>query len=73
MNEVQSTLHVTDLAHMKNIIDVALSRGAFRGDELPIISELYTKLSAFLESIAEAATEESTEESDLDSEESTEE
>jgi hypothetical protein len=55
MSEIQSTLHVTDLAHMKNIIDVALSRGAFRGDELPIVSELYSKLSAFLESVAEAA------------------
>lgn len=58
MTTISSPLHVNDLVLMRNIIDVALSRGAFRGDEIGPVSEVYTKLTNFIETVAQTAEEE---------------
>jgi hypothetical protein len=48
MSENKQELSVTDLAVLKNIIDLACERGAFRGPELKTVGETYDKLTAFL-------------------------
>ena len=48
MSEPTQELSVTDLAVLKNIIDLACERGAFRGPELKTVGEVYDKLTAFL-------------------------
>ena len=55
MNTISSPLHVNDLILMKNIIDVALSRGTFRGEEIGAVAEVYTKLTGFLDVVATPA------------------
>ncbi len=55
---VPQNLSVTDLAVIKNIIDLAAERGAFRAGEMQTVGEVYNKLTAFLTQIvaqAEAA------------------
>lgn len=70
MNTISSPLHVNDLILMKNIIDVALSRGAFRGEEIGAVAEVYTKLTGFLDvAIAPADEAEGSEEVDTSTEE----
>ena len=48
MSEPTQELSVTDLAVLKNIIDLASERGAFRGSELKTVGEVYDKLTTFL-------------------------
>ena len=48
MSEPTQELSVTDLAVLKNIIDLACERGAFRGPELKTVGEVYDKLTTFL-------------------------
>lgn len=48
MNE---SLSVTDLALIKNIIDLACSRGAFKASEMRSVGEVYDKLTIFLDTI----------------------
>ena len=48
---------ITDLDTIKNIIDLASSRGAFRAGEMKDIGEVYNKLSAFLEAVVAQAKE----------------
>ena len=53
---------ITDLDALKNIIDLASSRGAFRGAELAQVGTVYDKLTQFLDSvIAQAKAEENSE------------
>lgn len=40
---------ITDLVLLKEIVDLASSRGAFRGAELSQVGEVYNKLTRFLE------------------------
>lgn len=40
---------VADLDMLRQIVDLASSRGAFRGPELSQVGEVYNKLSRFLE------------------------
>jgi|TARA_B100001971_G_C18026662_1_gene450361 hypothetical protein len=42
---------VADLQGLVNLIDVASSRGAFRGAELAAVGTLYTKIATFLQQI----------------------
>lgn len=44
-------LTVTDLSAIKQIIDVASSRGAFRANEMAVVGTTYNKLEAFLEAV----------------------
>jgi len=48
MSEPTQELSVTDLAVLKNIIDLACERGAFRGPELKTVGEVYDKRNTFL-------------------------
>lgn len=56
----QQNLSITDLAVIKNLIDVACERGAFRAGEMSTVGEVYDKLTEFLKIViaqAEAAAE----------------
>lgn len=60
-NTTQPTTQITiaDLDTLKNILDLASSRGAFRGAELTQVGAVYDKLTAFLgEIIAQAKAQE---------------
>lgn len=46
MENTQLTL--ADLASVKNIIEAATTRGAFKAEELTQVGSIYDKLSAFL-------------------------
>ena len=62
--EVPASLTVQDLANLRNIIDVASQRGAFKTTEFTVVGATYSKLSNFINAIApqEEATAEATEE-----------
>ena len=53
MDNTQIT--IADLDTIKNIIDLACSRGAFRGEELSQVGVVYDKLTAFLAAVIEQA------------------
>lgn len=53
--EAQTSLTVHDLANLRNIIDVASQRGAFKAAEFQAVGEAYTKLNEFINAIAPAA------------------
>jgi len=42
---------IADLDTIKNIIDLASTRGAFRGAELAQVGAVYNKLTVFLEAV----------------------
>ena len=42
-------LTIADLASIKTLLDTACARGAFKGNEMRMVGEIYDKLSAFLE------------------------
>jgi len=44
-------LNNTDLAAVRNIIDIASQRGAFKANELEVVGKTYNKLTAFLDSV----------------------
>jgi len=46
-----TTITVVDLDLLRNIIDLACTRGAFRGAEVAQVGTVYNKLTAFLESV----------------------
>lgn len=46
---------LADLDLLKNIVDLASARGAFRGSELKDVGEVYNKLTAFLNVYVEQA------------------
>lgn len=49
-------LNINDLNALKQIIDVASSRGAFKpGTEMVAVGQVYEKLSSFLEAVAKQA------------------
>ena len=53
MDNTQIT--IADLDTIKNIIDLACTRGAFRGEELSQVGVVYDKLTAFLAAVIEQA------------------
>jgi uncharacterized protein YggE len=55
--ENQQSITVQDLDAIRNIIDLASSRGAFRANELADVGLLYNKLSQFLEAVVAQAQE----------------
>lgn len=46
---------IADLGLLKNIIDLASTRGAFRAAEMKEVGEVYNKLTAFLEAVVAQA------------------
>ena len=58
---MENNITVADLNLLKNIIDLASTRGAFRAGEMKQVGEVYEKLNAFLEAVvAQAAAQEAT-------------
>jgi hypothetical protein len=49
------TITIADLDTVKNIINLAATRGAFRGEELSMVGTVYDKLTVFLEAVIEQA------------------
>lgn len=60
------TITVADLNLLKNIIDLASSRGAFRAAELKEVGEVYNKLAVFLEAVVAQAQAQGLENPDAD-------
>ena len=56
---MDNQLSITDLALLKNAIDVACSRGAFKAAEMKSVGEVYDKLTAFLNAVVAQAEAES--------------
>jgi hypothetical protein len=54
---MENNITVADLNLLKNIIDLASTRGAFRAAELKEIGEVYNKLAAFLDAVVAQAQE----------------
>ena len=50
--EAPIELTVSDLSNLKQIIDVASSRGAFKPNEMTVVGTVYTKLETFLNAVA---------------------
>lgn len=51
--EKQGTdLNISDLIALKNILEVASSRGAFKPNEFEAVGKTFNKLSAFLEAVS---------------------
>ena len=48
-------LTINDLNALKTIVDVAISRGAFKGNEMVAVGQSYTKLETFLTAVTEQA------------------
>ena len=44
-------LTIADLASLKQIIDAACTRGAFKAAEMKSVGDVYEKLSAFIDSV----------------------
>jgi hypothetical protein len=55
MDNTENTITIADLDLLKNIVDLASSRGAFRGSELKTVGEVYDKLNTFLNAVIEQA------------------
>ena len=56
---MENNITIADLNLLKNIIDLASTRGAFRAAEMKQIGEVYDKLTTFLEAVvAQAAAQE---------------
>lgn len=58
---MDTNITVTDLVALRNIINLAAERGAFKAEEMLDVGTVYTKLSSFLEAvIAQAQAQEET-------------
>ena len=53
--ENNQQITIADLDTVKNIINLAATRGAFRGEELSQVGTIYDKLAQFLEAVIEQA------------------
>ena len=62
-----TSISLNDLQVLSNIVDLATQRGAFRGNELTQVGQVFDKLSTFLAQVAAAQAEQT------DAEEGTEE
>ena len=67
---MDNNITVADLNLLKNIIDLASTRGAFRAAEMKEIGEVYNKLSAFLDAVVAQAQSQESESQNADDSES---
>ena len=49
--ENKDQISLEDLTTVKDLLDLAATRGAFRGSELRTVGEIYDQISKFLEAI----------------------
>jgi len=54
---MDTNINVNDLVALRNILNIAAERGAFKAEEMLEIGTVYTKLSNFLESVLAQAQE----------------
>ena len=47
----EGNLTIADLQTISNIIDIAMTRGAFRANEAKTVGESYEKINAFLQTV----------------------
>lgn len=45
-------LNISDLLGVKNVLEVAISRGAFKATEVEAVGKVFNKLNAFLEAVS---------------------
>jgi len=62
-------LNIGDLAGLRQIINVAAQRGAFKAEEMEVVGRVYNKLNTFLNSLAPAEEAAETTEEETSSEE----
>lgn len=56
---METNITITDLVALRNIMNMAAERGAFKAEEMLEVGTVYTKLNTFLEAvIAQAAAQE---------------
>ena len=65
MDNTNTQITISDLAKIKELIDLACARGAFRGDEMTSVGEVYDKLTGFLNTVIAAAQAEATQQGEL--------
>lgn len=51
MENTENSITLTDLASLKNCIDIAASRGAYRAEEMTSVGHVYDRLSTFLKAV----------------------
>ena len=51
-NKPGADLNISDLIALKNILEVASSRGAFKPTEFEAVGKIFNKLNTFLEAVA---------------------
>ena len=67
MSDIQETsLTIADIATLKQIVEVASSRGAFRAEELSQVGAVYDRVSAWVNSMTQETTEDKAEQGDSD-------
>lgn len=54
---METNITITDLVSIKNVINLAAERGAFKAEEMLEVGTVYTKLSNFLEAVIAQAQE----------------
>ena len=54
---MDTNINITDLVALRNIINLAAERGAFKAEEMLEVGTLYTKLNGFLEAVIAQAQE----------------
>ena len=55
MSTTSPQLSITDLAVIKDLIDVAATRGAFKASEMKTVGDIYDKLTVFLDTVIKQA------------------
>ncbi len=55
MDNTNTQITISDLATIKELINLACTRGAFRGEEMTSVGEVYDKLTGFLDTVIAAA------------------
>jgi len=54
---METNITITDLVSIRNVINMAAERGAFKAEEMLEVGTVYTKLSNFLEAVIAQAQE----------------
>lgn len=54
---METNISITDLVNIRNVINMAAERGAFKAEEMLEVGTVYTKLSNFLEAVIAQAQE----------------
>lgn len=54
---METNISITDLVNIRNVINIAAERGAFKAEEMLEVGTVYAKLSNFLEAVIAQAQE----------------